>query len=619
MTQYAPYPAASAVVLQDVGTTVLKDLGDKWGVEFDRHRRIKIFDATAFDQGNLTIYYRTDPAIEKISDMEAQLILPNGERLKIKGDNIFTENVNPAWSVKKIFIPNLQPGSILEYRYHIHSENIVTLADWYFQSELPTRWSEFTTVVPIIFEYANLINRPKDFDLLESEETTSLAANGSRISAKMAHYGLSNLPPLKVEPFMTTIDDYKAHIGFQLSTINYTDRPTQRFMSTWENLARSLEGHEKLGYQYLKSARFEKAWQAFVDYVGPVSDKSIIPASVLKFVCSNIKWNGEYRMFMPETIDAAFERRTGSSADVNLTMVALLRKAGIDAVPVLISTRSHGSIHPQYPFYEQFNSVVAYIRQGSDTGILLDATDPFQPVNELRDQHYNGGGWQLDSKNPQWLVLHPPLISEVWYGNLRLFEDGSMTGKFTIEIEGPFAADWRHELEHKTPKQVLKKRFAASYPDVIYDSIVVTNQTAIVEPIQVGFKCRIPNTANALNNFLYCKPVLDFFMLENPFKSLKRIFPVNFPYFHRAHYILNLELPLGYTLVEVPPSEKIVLPHDGGKLAFSITQTGQRQVQLTLKMEISQLDFMPEDYDKLRQFFDLMVEKTQLQLVLQKS
>lgn len=75
---------------------------------------------------------------------------------------------------------------------------------------------------------------------------------------------------------------------------------------------------------------------------------------------------------------------------------------------VFVSTRSHGSLRPQYPFYEQFNSIVAYVRQPGESGVLLDATDPYQPVNELRDEHYNGGGWQLDSRNPEWLVMLRP-------------------------------------------------------------------------------------------------------------------------------------------------------------------------------------------------------------------
>lgn len=152
------------------------------------------------------------------------MFYPDGRRIKISEDNIFTEAINPNWSAKKIFLPNLQPGCIVEYRYELRSEDIVTLHDWNFQTEIPTRWSEVTVITPNLLEYANLINRPRDFDVQEVETTNVLASDGNRVPAKLQRFGFANLPALNEEPFMTTIEDYRANIGFQLSTINYTDR-----------------------------------------------------------------------------------------------------------------------------------------------------------------------------------------------------------------------------------------------------------------------------------------------------------------------------------------------------------------------------------------------------------
>jgi hypothetical protein len=618
MTYYEPDPASAAVVLQDVGEMVVKDFGQNWGVELNRHRRIKVFTAKNFDQGIMVIPYR-NAAGERISSVEAQVILPSGEKVKVNSDNIFTENLNGSWSAKKIFVPNLCDGCIIEYRYHLHCEDIVGLYPWEFQSELPTRWSTFSAVIPTFFEYANLITRTKEFDLLTDEPASSIAADGSRIPANRVKYGVSKLPALKSEPFMTTIQDYSTSIHFQLKAINYNNRPAERYMTSWEDLALKLENHDKMGYQYLKDARFARLWNDFVAYVGPVEDRNKLPEQALRFVGKNIKWNGEYRIFVPETLDAAYARRTGSSSEINLAVVALLRKAGVDAVPLLISTRANGTMHPQYPFYQQFNSVVAYVRQPRRRGIFLDATDPYQPINELRDQHYNGGGWQLDPEKAEWMVVQTPEIAETWYGNLDLQADGTMFGDFSISVEGPFAADWRYEMDASTPAKVLRKRFAIAYPDIVFDSIEVKDRKEPSRPLQIRFKCRIPNTATTLNNYLYCKPVLDFFMVESPFKSLKRSFPINFPYFHRANYVLNLTLPPGFRLEEVPESAKITLPRDGGRLHFSVSQTAPNQLQLAYKFNLNQLDFMPDEYDNVRQFFDLMVEKTGTQLVLKKT
>jgi hypothetical protein len=42
----------------------------------------------------------------------------------------------------------------------------------------------------------------------------------------------------------------------------------------------------------------------------------------------------------------------------------------------------------------------------------------------------------------------------------------------------------------------------------------------------------------------------------------------------------------------------------------------ERRLQFILKMNISQLSFSPDQYGVLRQYFDLVASKTQLQLVL---
>lgn len=121
---------------------------------------------------------------------------------------------------------------------------------------------------------------------------------------------------------------------------------------------------------------------------------------MLRFVGNHIKWNEEYRYTLDGSLDDAFNRKTGSSAELNLAVVALLRRAGLDAVPMLISTRNNGQPYAQYPFRSQFNSVVAYLHKGN-SGVVLDATNPYLPVGQVRIQHNNGSGWLVDHATVQ--------------------------------------------------------------------------------------------------------------------------------------------------------------------------------------------------------------------------
>jgi hypothetical protein len=174
-------------------------------------------------------------------------------------------------------------------------------------------------------------------------------------------------------------------------------------------------------------------------------------------------------------------------------------------------------------------------------------------------------------------------------------------------------------LEGENEAEFIKKHFALEYPERQLDSIVISDRESLDKPLKVDFHTSIPNAANMVNDFLYVKPVLDFFVTGNPLKSIERSFPVNFTYPVKAQYVLNLEIPKGYALEELPSPARIVLPNNGGKIQFSCGKTSETQVQIVLKMGLTQLEFLPEEYGVLRQYFELIADKVQFQMALKKT
>jgi len=610
MTVYPQDSAAAAVILQDVGSIQMNTVGGQYQLWFKQHRRVKVFDVKAFAEGNLRIPYYSYNGMEKILDLDVQLILPNGDKQKVKSDNVFTEKISRYWSAKKVFIPNLQKGSIIEYRFELRSEFITRLHDWYFQGELPVRWSELSLSVPTYFNYVYLTRLPRPLDVKESQLIGDTWHN---------RYGMRQLPAIRDEPFITTLDDYRAHIGFQLASVSFPNQPERKFMTTWTDLAKSLETQENFGQQYMRDKKFDDLWEVISPRLNPGTEPTdSIVQKVMRFVSMNIKWNEVDDITLDGSLNDAFARKTGSTAEVNLAVVALLRKVGLDAVPMLVSTRDNGVTYPAYPFREQFNSVLAFLRK-PEGNIVLDATSPYFSPGQLRTRHYNGNGWLVDSKQPDWVDVPAPEMSQAWYGQLALSESGEMAGKFTISVTGAIAADWRAALEHLETKSFLKKHFATGYPEIVLDSIVLTDLYNYSKPLKIGFSCRIPNTSTVVNDFIYCRPVLDFLVDENPFKSLRRTFPVNFAYPFKGTYVLHLQLPPGYVVEELPEPARISLADDGGKISFICSSSKPEMVQVQFKMNLANTRFEPEDYAALRRFFDLAAEKTQLQLVLKKG
>lgn len=89
-------------------------------------------------------------------------------------------------------------------------------------------------------------------------------------------------------------------------------------------------------------------------------------------------WNGVRDYFSYTAGAKAFKDKTGTAADINLSLVAGLTALGLDAYPVVLSTRGSGSMHPEYPNFEKMNYVVALVKiDGKE--YFADATKDFAP------------------------------------------------------------------------------------------------------------------------------------------------------------------------------------------------------------------------------------------------
>jgi hypothetical protein len=608
MTVYPSDSTAPAVILHDVGTTWIQDNERKWYVTHTRFRRIKIFDLAAFDQSNLNIVIRAGRSGESLDKIKVQHILPTGVAVPVSSNNFFLEKQNKYYNKMKVFVPNLQKGSIVEYQYELRSDYIFSLYDWYFHQELPVRWSEITTNIRSEFDYQYIARSKRKFD----EQTVK-----NNIDVVCLRLGLSDLPAMKEEPFMTTLDDHRAYVGFQLKRYHPPTQFAQDFMVSWEKAARDLLIESNFGRQYEKISNFNQMWTAFEPQITPKAPPMEIANQVLAFVRSNMHWNNEYRIFTEKDLDDAFARKSGSSADINLAVVALLQKAGLDAIPVLVSTRHNGTSYEQYPFIGQFNSVLALLRVGNEQ-VLLDGTHPFLPPGQLRMEHYNKRGWQVDNKKNLWMDIEAPEASIIWLSHFKLDGEGTMRGNVEIATSGPIAAEWREDLSAETPENFLKGTFATAYQNVSFDSISISDKTNLDVPMLSKFRCQVPNTANIINDFVYFNPILDFFVSENPFKSLKREFPVNFAYPIKAQYITYIEIPEGYKIEEMPASARIVIPDQAGNISFNCSKISETKIQIILKMTLARSEYGPEYYDVLRQFFGIVGEKVKAQIVLKK-
>ena len=81
--------------------------------------------------------------------------MENGKIVETKAtsDNILEEEINRYRNVKKVTIPGVKEGSIIEIKYTINNPD---MRNWDFQDEIPTIWSEYEMLVPEYYVFTKV-------------------------------------------------------------------------------------------------------------------------------------------------------------------------------------------------------------------------------------------------------------------------------------------------------------------------------------------------------------------------------------------------------------------------------------------------------------------------------
>jgi hypothetical protein len=104
----------------------------------------------------------------------------------------------------------------------------------------------------------------------------------------------------------------------------------------------------------------------------------------------------------------------------------------------------------------------------------------------------------------------------------------------------------------------------------------------------------------------------------NPFKSEMRKYPVALPYPIDDIYTLNMEIPDGYMVDELPKSAKVLYNEGEGSFEY-IIQKDQYSVQFRSHVRLKEVFFRPGDYNSLRDFFAFIAQKHNEQIVFKKK
>ncbi|MBA7518174.1 hypothetical protein ES705_10241 [subsurface metagenome] len=375
MTSYAIDTSAGAVILGDFGVTnfdISKDEG--FFLTFSTHIRIKILDKDELDRAdfNIILYESNSGKDEDLSGLKACTYnLENGKIVKYKlgRKDIYREKIDKNHKQVKFSLPNVKVGSVIEVEYRTVSPFVFNLNSWYFQSSIPTRRSEYHVFMPEYFYYKNWVSgyvpvrkdsetHTKTFQYTKSATIDPAGGreSGSIVSfeAQVTHwtYTAENVPAFINEPYITTVYDYLSAVEFELKSTKYPWSVVKYYTKTWKDINRELMEDSDFGKQLNNKGHLKAQIEAINNSCSDPLEKM---SAAYEHIKSSMLWDKRYRIWSSGGIRKAYNEGGGSSASINLNLVALCRGLGLDANPVLVSTRQTvqklpGIVHKPYSY-----------------------------------------------------------------------------------------------------------------------------------------------------------------------------------------------------------------------------------------------------------------------------
>ncbi|GAA3982223.1 DUF3857 domain-containing protein [Mucilaginibacter dorajii] len=593
-----------------------------FNIEGEYHKRIKIFNDNGKDQANIRIEFYGGNRLEYITDVQAETInLVNGkpEITKVDKKLIYTQAIDKVRSVIVFSMPNVKPGSVIEYKYKFGTQSFSNFPSWDFQEKIPTRYSELDTSIPDILYFRE--NRRIWQPYFKSEHHSDARSIGSGSEAVMYNEErqsrvLVNIPSLHDEPYMRSYADNLLSLHFTLTSVKSTYGFFKSYSDTWAKVGGIIADDEDFGGQLKRKLNGE---EAIINKAKALKTDEEKIAFVFNTVKNIMKWDGVDRWYTTDGTYRAWEKKTGNSAEVNIILYHLLKQSGVKAYPMIVSTRDNGRVVRYNTSLSQFNRAVVYVPVDTVKEYILDATNKYNLYNETPDELLNSEGLYIDKATNQYdmvFIKREDPVKQLTIINADILPDSKIAG--TANIVSYSYHKINNTRRYKTDGE--KK-----YIDFIRDNDNNLKINSLkMENIEVD---TLPLTQNVsfnldLNgsdgNYIYFNPNLFSTMRINPFLSENRATDIDFGYLTKYEVIGRYKLPAGFKIDALPKSN--VMTMQDKSISFKrMVAEDDGYIQIRYIIEHKEAHYDKESYNELRQFYKLMHDMLNEQVVLKKG
>jgi hypothetical protein len=563
MTSQPEVPGASAVILFRDET--VDDSNGTWSYYY----RIKILNQSGRDHySNISIEYPTQSAnlYYDISSIAARTIHADGTIVPFTGkpfDRIVERSSAQATREKVFTLPDVQIGSILEYRYSIELRPDVATMNLFSGQFIPTFYAQT--------------------ELFARKVSFLWHTNQQRISLTSSLPGGSSAVKIK------QVDSYLNYSDCSIHLENVMPVAEESHMLPSSSLAEKVVFYTGLSESIHNPQDFwnqmGKDWSTVIDdFIGPRSTLSDAAATITAGASTpedklrklyaavqqmqNTNFLRELSaqeekvtgIFAPKSALDVLNQKRGDDLQLTILFVGLARAAGFKAYIMAVTNRDISRFEPQLITLNQLNDDIAIVElNGKD--LALDPAEPFCPFGQLLWTHSDAGGLRQTATGVAIAVSPIPDIknSETRrVANLTIDPSGHESGSVDIAFFGVPALRYRQKsllddevALHQDLEDYLRNHMPKG-TDVVLRSI--DNPRDADKPLIVHFQVSGPLGNVTGKSSLIPAQLFQFneaAMFPNPTRTLS----IEFSYPEIMHDTVRLQYPPTWQLAAAPAEE----------------------------------------------------------------
>jgi tetratricopeptide (TPR) repeat protein len=628
------YPDADAIILLNKFSHEVLESGRS---RYTIHQVVKICTERGIQSyGEAVMPFKSRS--QNIGANIARTILPDGTVVEAP-DESFHDVTPPGlldynlfsdlmWKV--IAMPSLQPGAIIEYQITVEDATEPVAGDriWFwggmaFQTTDPILKSKYALRVPtdLIFKWKTY-NAEIEPIILHNETTTTylwIYGETKAIQLELNMADISDVVPSLSYSSVQSWDDVASWYN-ELAVERYnTDEIIESTVARLIADAKT-KGHES-------------------------SDEEKIKA-IYYFVASQIRYVGvEYGKgaYQPQYAQDVFKNRFGDCKDKTTLMIAMLKLAGIEGYPAMISPAPFEEIDMELPSPGQFSHVIVALKNPSAAPLTHPQPLPRGERGEKSDGNYiwldptsetcSYGDLPVSDQGRKAFVItneggvfvetpiYPASANKLsLFSEISLNADGSIHGKEHTHTIGQRNLEYRllyKSLKPNETRDFFAAMFNHQFPAAKIENFSISDLNDMDVPVETSVEFSSPQYGMPLGDkLLFALPNDNLSTYATLVGPPERKYDLNLGYPMQLEKTVSVSIPEGYTVPSLPPDIELNEDFGGFKRSYKFENN---MVKYEMDFTIRQSVVPPKKYQELKRFLEIVAREDKAQIVLERK